>query len=266
MLFDCNQANPVTGKKLDASMLTKLHVAKNSEGKQHCPVLFKVFNDTTKIACIRSTGNVFSYEAIEELNLKAKNFKDLLSDTPFARKDIIILQDPLESEKCNISSFHHIKNALKVDDDELERAKTDPRARLKRVNAETKEALAELDATYKAPEKQDEQKAAKADKFNAAPYSTGRVAASLTSTAMPTETVHEAAVLEDDVVRYARVKKKGYARLVTNVGPLNLELHCEYAPKTCENFIKLCQKGYYDGTKFHRSIKHFMVTFSVNTP
>ena len=43
------------------------------------------------------------------------------------------------------------------------------------------------------------------------------------------------------------------------MGPLNFELHCEYAPKTCENFIKLCQKGYYDGTKFHRSIRHFMI-------
>ena len=61
------------------------------------------------------------------------------------------------------------------------------------------------------------------------------------------------------IVRYERVKKKGYVRFTTNMGPLNFELHCEYAPKTCENFIKLCQKGYYDGTKFHRSIRHFMI-------
>ena len=86
-----------------------------------------------------------------------------------------------------------------------------------------------------------------------------QVAASFTSTAMPRIEEHEAAVLEDDVVRYARVKKKAYVRLVTNAGPLNVELHCEYVPKACENFIRLCQKGYYDGTKFHRSIRHFMV-------
>ena len=76
---------------------------------------------------------------------------------------------------------------------------------------------------------------------------------------MPRIEEHEAAVLEDDVVRYARVKKKAYVRLVTNAGALNLELHSEYVPKTCENFIRLCQKGYYNGTKFHRSIRHFMV-------
>jgi len=38
-----------------------------------------------------------------------------------------------------------------------------------------------------------------------------------------------------------------------------LELFCKEVPKTCENFIKLCQKDYYDGTKFHRSIRNFMV-------
>ena len=96
---------------------------------------------------------------------------------------------------------------------ELERARTDPRARLKRMNAETKEALKELDATYKPPEakvdaKTDDEageggssKKRKLDKFNAAPYSEGKVAASFTSTAMGRETKHVAAVLEDDVVR-----------------------------------------------------------------
>ena len=34
-------------------------------------------------------------QAVEELNVKPKNWKDLLDDTPFTRKDIIHLQDPL---------------------------------------------------------------------------------------------------------------------------------------------------------------------------
>lgn len=76
---------------------------------------------------------------------------------------------------------------------------------------------------------------------------------------MPRETVHQAAIIADDLVRYERVKKKGYVRLVTNFGTLNLELHCDIVPKTCENFLKHCQTGYYDNTKFHRSIRNFMV-------
>lgn len=46
------------------------------------------------------------------------------------------------------------------------------------------------------------------DKLLQAHYSTGKVAASFTSTSVDVETTHEAAVLEDDVVRYQRVKKK----------------------------------------------------------
>ena len=54
-------------------------------------------------------------------------------------------------------------------------------------------------------------------------------------------------------------KKKGYARVKTSGGDLNLELHCDVAPRTCENFIALARAGYYDGGAFHRSVKNFMV-------
>lgn len=251
----------MTGKALLASQLTKLKLHRNSKGEPHCPVMFKVYNNATHIAAIKGTGNVFSYEAIEELNIKTKNWKDLLTDEPFLRKEIIILQDPLNHSKFNLQTFHHIKNKLRVEDDELVRAKTDPKARIKRMNNETKQVLAELEATYKPSEIELNKikSSAKSDKLNAASYSMGRVAASFTSTAMDRETEHESAILEEDIVRYERIKKKGYVRLMTNAGPLNLELHCDYVPKTCENFMKLCQKGYYDGTKFHRSIRHFMV-------
>lgn len=33
--------------------------------------------------------------------------------------------------------------------------------------------------------------------------------------------------IADDAVRYQYVKKKGYVRLHTNKGDLNLELHCD---------------------------------------
>jgi peptidyl-prolyl cis-trans isomerase-like 1 len=34
---------------------------------------------------------------------------------------------------------------------------------------------------------------------------------------------------------------------------------CRHAPKTVKNFEALCQKGYYDGTIFHRIIQDFMI-------
>lgn len=47
--------------------------------------------------------------------------------------------------------------------------------------------------------------------------------------------------------------------LETNQGTIKLTLYNDVAPKTCENFVGLVKKGYYDGTIFHRVIKDFMV-------
>ena len=47
--------------------------------------------------------------------------------------------------------------------------------------------------------------------------------------------------------------------LKTNFGDIVLELFSADAPKTVENFIKLSKSGFYNGTKFHRVIKGFMI-------
>ncbi|GHB96710.1 peptidylprolyl isomerase [Cerasicoccus arenae] len=49
------------------------------------------------------------------------------------------------------------------------------------------------------------------------------------------------------------------AILETNQGTIEIELMPDIAPKTCENFIGLINKGYYDGIIFHRIIKDFML-------
>ncbi|XP_045491534.1 RING-type E3 ubiquitin-protein ligase PPIL2 [Colias croceus] len=250
--------NPVTGKKIDLKGLIKLNFFKNAKDEHHCPVLFKPFTKNSHIVAIRTSGNVYCYEAVEQLNIKGKNWKDLIEDTPFVRSDIITIQDPNNLDKFNISKFHHIKNNLRVETEEEIALRKDPHARLKTVSSETKEILQELEKEYKAPEAKESKKEV-ADKFNAAHYSTGMVAASFTSTAMVPETKHEAAIICEDEVKYERVKKKGYVRLVTNLGQLNFELYCDVTPKTCDNFIKLCLNGYYNGTKFHRSIRNFMI-------
>jgi peptidyl-prolyl cis-trans isomerase-like protein 2 len=58
-----------------------------------------------------------AYQAVEQLNIKTKTWKDLLSDEPFQRKDLITLQDPSNLEKFNLSTFHHLKNNLKVENE-----------------------------------------------------------------------------------------------------------------------------------------------------
>ncbi len=45
----------------------------------------------------------------------------------------------------------------------------------------------------------------------------------------------------------------------TRYGDIKLRLFTDKAPKTCENFLGLVKKGYYDGIIFHRVIKDFMI-------
>ncbi len=47
--------------------------------------------------------------------------------------------------------------------------------------------------------------------------------------------------------------------LETNQGTMEVQLMPDVAPKTCENFVKLVEKGYYNGLIFHRVIKQFMI-------
>ncbi len=54
-------------------------------------------------------------------------------------------------------------------------------------------------------------------------------------------------------------KKQTFVTLHTNSGDIKIKLFPEIAPKACENFVKLSQKGYYDGIIFHRVIKDFMI-------
>ncbi|KAF7989070.1 hypothetical protein HCN44_007380 [Aphidius gifuensis] len=251
--------NPVTGKPLDMKSLIKLNFHKNAQDEYHCPILFKTFTKYSHIVANKKTGNVYSWEAVEQLNIKAKFWKDLVNDEQFVRADLVTIQDPTNASKFNLSTFHHIKKNLRVEDEEMIKDRKNPNARLKKVSNETKEILLELERDYKPAEKKDKAPKALADKFNSAHYSTGAVAAGFTSTVMPQELMHEAAVIEEDLVRYERVKKKGYVRLLTNFGILNVELYCDVVPKTCENFIRHCQDGYYDGTHFHRSIRNFMI-------
>ncbi|XP_070573457.1 RING-type E3 ubiquitin-protein ligase PPIL2-like isoform X1 [Ptychodera flava] len=251
-------SNPITGEPMEAKGLIKLHFHKNADGKFHCPVTYKVFTKNSHIVAIKPTGNVYTNEAVETLNIKPKHMMDLLTDEPFSRKDIITLQDPHNLDKFNIAEFHHVKNSLKADDEEEKKAREDPSYHLKTTSAETRDILEELYRDYK-PKEEKAGDAKKADKTNAAHYSTGAVAASFTSTAAVPVTEHEAAVIDEDIVRYALVKSKGYVRIITNKGNLNVELHCDMVPKTCENFILLSSKGYYNNTQFHRSIRNFMI-------
>lgn len=146
-------------------------------------------------------------------------------------------------EKKRTANFWHLKRTDSKQEDETEQTI--------RLNTTTKRVLEEL----KEMEKQGDEKlttntnAKKDDKNQARSV----------DSASFTATTFESWMTKDTDYTPKTTKNKGYVSLVTNKGSINLKLHCDLVPRTCENFLSLCEKGYYNGTKFHRLIKNFMV-------
>ncbi|CAF0978290.1 unnamed protein product [Didymodactylos carnosus] len=50
-----------------------------------------------------------------------------------------------------------------------------------------------------------------------------------------------------------------FVTLETTLGKIVVELYWQHAPKTCRNFAELARRGYYNGCKFHRIVKEFII-------
>ena len=331
--------HPVTGEPLQLKDLVPLHFHRNADGEYACPTLNKVFNENTHIVAIKTTGNVYCWDAIDQLCIKPKSMKDLITDEPFTKKDIIHIQDPLNLAKRNLAEFDHVKYDRSAWDDSNNVDTNDPMFGLNvsALPTDLKKTLAVLDteeaskafveggggkkaqavralaeAKAKAKEKAasrvpevadprlrsdprhqavpsfkpgaatwntDDQRhggsghiseAVGSDKDPSGgksvpkPYSntwvegstsTGASSKSFTSTMVDVSTKME----RTKVLQHLKPDKKGYLRLHTSLGDLNIELHCDVVPKTCENFLALIEGRYYDDVIFHRLIKNFMI-------
>lgn len=292
-----HNTNPVTGKPLKASELIKLNFARNgdtdanagegrvdAQGEMVDPVTFKVFTDNTHIVAIRhgTEANVFAWETVERLNVKAKMWRDLVDDREFGRSDIITLQDPQNVESRDLSQFKFLKEGESVLTKEQEQERKGGSVNIAALGRVGEKVLRAKEAVEKARKEREaggdvnrskavartgdvvqrpQMHTQKKDVYNAAQYTTGKAAASFTSTGLTPSTSGERALLteEEYMLRPKRVKNKGYARMETNLGSLNLELYPETAPKAVWNFIQLAKKGYYRDVAFHRSIRNFMV-------
>ncbi len=54
-------------------------------------------------------------------------------------------------------------------------------------------------------------------------------------------------------------KKYSQAIIKTSLGSITVKFYAAEAPRTVNNFLNLAQAGFYNGTKFHRVIKDFMI-------
>ena len=281
----------MTGKKLEVDDLIQLNFVKNERGEYVDPVTFKVFTNNSHIVAIKNTGNVFSYDTVERLNIKAKMWRDLVSDETFGRKDLITLQDPQNLSGRDLSSFKYIKDGVST---------LTPVQERERHASVNKSALGNAAAVLPPSTQQTSEnpqvgkylsqsapksissptttaltntKSNPSLQFNAPPtskapsatakalHTTGQAAASLTSTGLTPHTSTAPATLSREayLLTPKRIKHSGYATLTTTHGPITLELHPQHASRAVWNFVSLAKKGYYDNVAFHRNIRNFML-------
>ena len=268
------------------------------------PVTFKVFTDNTHIVALRTTGNVFAYDTVDRLNIRAKMWRDLVTDTEFSRADLVTLQDPQNVAARDLSRFQYLRDgegAVLTTEQERERregvnskalgssakilraTEAVARARQERTDPNRNPALttsrtsggsltaagkAMMGTTSSGGGTGKSTTLASTIPYNAAQHTTGKAAASFTSTGLTPHTAGERALLTDEeyMLKPRRVKNKGYTRVQTNVGDLKVELQTEYAPKAVWNFVQLAKRGYYRDIRFHRNIRNFMVRLSFLIP
>lgn len=251
------------------------------------PLTNKVFNASAHIVAIKTSGNVYSFNAVEELNLKAKNFTDLIDGTSFARSDIITLQDPQNPEimaKRDISTFKHMQT---IREESAENRKSESKTRhttasesvMKEIERRRQEE--ELSGNKRKTTEeiihgsgnQIEQDVMRFQSMQPLPQdvnpgqtaTTGKVSASFTSSSNSRFTANESRLATAEEIREARWKimrgsgKKALIQLQTTVGNINVEVHCDMAMRCGWNFVTLCKQGYYDNTVFHRLVPGFIV-------
>ena len=265
--------------------------------KWQCPILNKVFDDHLKIVAIRDRSlknpnenfaYVYSYEAYHELNVKAKSYLDLTTGHPFdPKKDVIILNDPDNEafqQQRDISRFWHIqsqhKKLLELDskaeqNSNVRHSVTASRI-MQQIQKEKKEKSKGDGTSHDANSSRGKNSRLQifAQDVTGVQYTSGKASTSFTSTSMDvTRDNAERLATEEEILQHQfqymkalgkRNKKlgknaKGYVKLITNRGVLLLELHCDIVPRTCTNFLGLCQEGAYDNTIFHRLIPKFMI-------
>lgn len=81
------------------------------------------------------------------------------------------------------------------------------------------------------------------------------VSSGMTSSEQLTASMQQEQHMQTDGVAHAVSR----AMIRTSVGTITVELFGDKAPQTVKNFTTLAGQGFYDGTKFHRIIKDFMI-------
>lgn len=280
--LDKYHVSPASGRPASRDEILALHMARNERGRLYDPVSCKELTDHSHLVAVKPTGNVFLYDTVQQLNLKPKMLRDLVDDTPFTKADLLTLQDPHDPERRTMQKLYrtYATCGLTLDvQNKLTLATTEQADEVHMSTGSTRALLSQVrqhSAADDAPKEVPKEAASGAGAARAprlSNLSTGRTAASFTSSSLTPRTKTERIEVDEEAEMFDHVASaskhpKALVRLVTNFGALDLELHVDKAPRTvrvsatltqCYNFLELCRRGTYKDTLFHRNIPGFML-------
>lgn len=283
-----HKRNPVTSSPVTIKDIIRLNMEKNNDGNWHCPITNKVFTNNSHVVAIRTSGNVYAYDAVLELNIKPKNYTDLITGESFTKTDIITLQCPHDAAHMALRDVNNFAHLKEIRENNISSRTSESKIR---HNPTSESVMKEMEKK-KTEEAESSKKTKKLEEYlddpskigytedvadiislkptiedvNPGQVNTdGRASSAFTSSVMSRWTSNETRLATPDEIRTARWKKmkkvgkKAYVQLQTSAGNLNVEIHCDITPQTSWNFITLCSRGYYDNTKFHRLVPQFIL-------
>lgn len=101
-------SDPWSGAPLAVGELVPLHFHCNEAGAYADPVTFRAFGPHTRLIVVRPTGNVYAWDTIHELCIRARHYVDLVDQTtPFDRqRDLWTIQDEQGAVRADAVPAH----------------------------------------------------------------------------------------------------------------------------------------------------------------
>lgn len=273
--------DPITGDPLTTLDIISLQMEKNDEGRWHCPILHKVMTDSMKIIAIQTqptTAHVYSWEAYQELNIKPKNYQDLMTGESFHPKnDVILLNDPdaATTPRDYSTTLHQSQQARLFNSDTkptiqhsitatrvMNQLQTQLQQKQQLQTTDNVRATTTTTTTSSSTTTTPQYSAEAVTGYKA---TSGLASSSLTSTSSILTNTNESRQATQEEILQAQFnlmkhrKSKGFCTLRTTLGDIGIELHCDITPRMCTNFLGLADNGKYNGTQFHRLIPTFMI-------
>lgn len=98
--------SPATGEKASIDDILILHISQNERQMSQDPVSMREFTDHSHLVAIRTSGHVYLYDTVFQLNVRTKNMRDLVTDVPFTKSDILTLQDPHDPGRRTMQNMY----------------------------------------------------------------------------------------------------------------------------------------------------------------